>query len=268
MISKNVVVQFGDEEIVPIRAVPFVTGGDMGPRCLAGILSDPNLSLEAFVLGPDGTATLMFPKEWNQFKDRLSLGGKASRDLIDCTTLEVLPSSTFVYRENLWRTYEDLFLHDREALRFDTPGEQQNCMLQWITNIPKGLVDLVFDGFHQLSQTNAGTEISLTSIDFELLATPDQLVAAFGAWGLKASWFKSPAGHTWLLRARKVKGQGQRGHVATPLYCPHEVMNGLVTQIRGRKRLGADKGWKILQDSFPKVFDMYQIGDTRAAVTS
>jgi hypothetical protein len=148
MISKNVVLQFGEDEIVPIRAVPFVTA-DIGPRRLASILSTPGLSLEAFVLAQDGKAILMFPKEWTQFLGRLSPNGKAAPDLVDTATLKVLPSSTFVYRENLWRTYEDLFLPDRETLHLDSPGEQQNCMLQWIANIPIGLVDLVFEGFSE-----------------------------------------------------------------------------------------------------------------------
>ena len=44
----NVILTLNDQEIVPVRAIPFVTGGDMGPRCLASILSDPEQDFWAF----------------------------------------------------------------------------------------------------------------------------------------------------------------------------------------------------------------------------
>jgi len=152
MISQNTVLQWGDTEIVPLRAIPFITGGDLGPRRLATILADETLGLEAFVLAQDGSAREMLPKEWKQFKIRLSHAGKDSPDLIDINTLSVLPSSTFVYRENLWRTYEALFLPDRESLHLATVGEQKNSLLQWMANIPNDneLICVVFKGFESL----------------------------------------------------------------------------------------------------------------------
>jgi hypothetical protein len=103
----------------------------------------------------------------------------------------------------------------------------------------------------------------LESISYHLLATPDQLLEAFSVWGLQKPWFKTPRDHTWLLNARKVMGKGQRSHVSKPLYCPLEVMNGLVTAIRGRQRMSENKGWDILESKFPDVFAKYSIGDPR-----
>lgn len=187
MISKNALLLFGEEQIVPIRAVPFVTGGHMAPRCLASILSDPYLGLRAFVLGPDGTARPMSPKDWNQFKAQLSTSGHDGPDLIDSTTLGVLPSLTFVYWVPLWRTYEELFINDREALTHASPGEQDNCMLRPCANIPKALVKLVFEGFIPPSGSDdadpplPSAEVP-PSPEIELLATRDQLLAAYQVW--------------------------------------------------------------------------------------
>jgi hypothetical protein len=91
-------------------------------------------------------------------------------------------------------------------------------------------------------------------LDEAVLATPEELVKAFGVGRLKEDWFNSPRKHGWLLAARKRVGVG--GNQAKPaLYCPYEVMVGLATKTRPRDkapRMREEKGWQILRRCFPE----------------
>lgn len=100
------------------------------------------------------------------------------------------------------------------------------------------------------------------TLDLRLLATPEQLVEAFGSRGLKLAWFKDLASRAWLKKARKVIGRGQRGHRTKPLFCPFEVMIGLANQSR-KSHLSIDAGWRILEKRFPLVYDAKAIADPR-----
>lgn len=101
-----------------------------------------------------------------------------------------------------------------------------------------------------------------TPPDYARLATPDELVAAFGSYGLKRSWFDDLKGRKWLLEARKVLGQGQRGRRCKPLFCPFEVMTGLIDKSRTSK-LSPKAGWRILEQEFPAVYAAKSVGDPR-----
>ena len=102
----------------------------------------------------------------------------------------------------------------------------------------------------------------IPTLNVSLLATPQELVNAFGSRGLKLSWFKDLASRAWLKSARKVTGRGQRGHLAKPLFCPLEVMNGLVNRSR-KSNLRVDVGWRILEDRFPLVYEANSFADPR-----
>ena len=99
-------------------------------------------------------------------------------------------------------------------------------------------------------------------IRYHLLATRAQLCAAFGVWGLSLGMFKNLTERQWLMDARKVKGQGQRGNIVEPLFCPFQVMRGLATKTK-KPKFSEEKGWDILENRFRAVFDEYQQFDTR-----
>lgn len=101
------------------------------------------------------------------------------------------------------------------------------------------------------------------SLNFGLLATPDQLFDAFGAWGLREEWFADLNSHKWLLNSRKVKGRGQRGQVIEPLFLVFSVMTGLMKNVRKVKRLSDDTAWRVLAHKFPKVYAAFQSHDPR-----
>ena len=105
-----------------------------------------------------------------------------------------------------------------------------------------------------------------TACDFSMLATREQLIEAFGRFtGLDASWFTNLKDTPALLAARKVTGQGGRGHIAEPLFCPFTVMQWLADSKRRKgRKLSAEKAWELLEKYFPKVYDTRSVADPRA----
>jgi hypothetical protein len=110
-------------------------------------------------------------------------------------------------------------------------------------------------------QATADTE-TCEPIDRALLATRNELLAAYEAFGLKQSWFAELKSHLWLLAARKVTGQGQRGSSVEPLFCPYKVMLGLTTASRNAK-LNVDNGWRIFERRFPAAYRNVEAMDPR-----
>lgn len=100
-------------------------------------------------------------------------------------------------------------------------------------------------------------------LDYGMLATREQLLDAFAKWGLDEAWFADLNSHHWLLDARRQKGQGQRGHVIEPLFCPFDVMSGLIRKVRKAKRLNPDVAWRTLEHKFPKVYATFETFDPR-----
>lgn len=111
----------------------------------------------------------------------------------------------------------------------------------------------------------------VADIDFTVLATREQLITAFGAFtGMDGSWFRNIKDTPRLDAARKVIGQGGRSNIAEPWFCPFEVMQWLADPKRrkgrqGRKQLSKDKAWELLERHFLKVYNVYSMGDPRAA---
>ena len=171
MIAIQATLTLRDRKIVPVRAIPFLTGA-MTPRMLVAILANPELPLSAYVFAPNEVPSPMAPKEWKQFLNFLA--EPASPDKIDANTIATLPASTFVDFENLWRTYEEVFNIDREALVTAMPGEQENAMLREYANVPSALAHLIMVGFESLTrvpQIRAPRPIPRTQAqDDELLA--------------------------------------------------------------------------------------------------
>lgn len=104
-------------------------------------------------------------------------------------------------------------------------------------------------------------------IDFAMLATREQLIAAFGPFtGMNADWFNNIRDKPALRAARRITGQGGRGHLAEPYFCPFAVMQWLVDSKRKTGRsLSERKGWELLERHFPMVYASLSIGDPREA---
>lgn len=101
--------------------------------------------------------------------------------------------------------------------------------------------------------------------DITLMATRKQLIDAFGAFtGMDIQWFNTIKDTPALLAARKVTGQGGRGHIAEPLFCPFEVLQWLIDTARRKGRpLGPAKGWELFEGHFPRAYAAFSVGDPR-----
>lgn len=205
MINVNSVLTIHDQEIVPVRAIPFVTGGDMGPRCLASILADPEQNFLAYVLGPKNAITPMLPKHWRQYKAQLSSKGPNAPDLYTRTELVILPASTFVFWEDLWRTHEVNFLPPRELIAGLSDLEQSNCELEPNARIPKELVKLVFDDFEHLALTSQTSDAADTPPPI----TTSDIAHSFAGlgWRTAEEWMKPLADKPkWLATCIVIPG--------------------------------------------------------------
>ena len=111
--------------------------------------------------------------------------------------------------------------------------------------------------------TDAAQPAPEVELDYSLLATPTELLDAFEKWGLRAAWFAELDSHKWLLEAQRKKGQGQRGNVIQPLFCPFAVINGLIGKVRKANRLQPDTAWRTLEHKFPKVHATFESHDPR-----
>lgn len=128
---------------------------------------------------------------------------------------------------------------------------------------------LVQTGYAQLASAlelpRTTHEVPPIRINTSVLATPEELVAAFGTFtGMNTQWFKNLKDKPALKKARKQLGQGQRGHTIQPLFCPYEVMLWLINPKRRTGRaLGEEKGWELLEKHFPSTYVAWSISDPR-----
>ena len=100
--------------------------------------------------------------------------------------------------------------------------------------------------------------------DLAMLATPDELIEAFGRFtGMSKAWFSNITDKPGLEQARRIKGvKGKGGH--KPLFCPLAVMQWLTDEKRkvGRS-ISEEKGWKLLESYFPRVHAAHAAADPR-----
>lgn len=95
-------------------------------------------------------------------------------------------------------------------------------------------------------------------LDYSLLATREELIAAFGAFtGMNMSWFKNITDKPELLAARAVAGTpGRNG--APPLFHPFPAMQWLVDPNRKVGRgINPETAWRMLKQHFPRVHSVY-----------
>lgn len=124
---------------------------------------------------------------------------------------------------------------------------------------------LLMDWFEATAPAQTAAPEKASQQDISLLATREQLIDAFGRFtGMDSEWFTRLKDTPALLDARKVTGQGGRGHIAEPLFCPFEVLQWLIDPARRKgRKLGQDKGWELFEGHFPKAYAANSVGDPR-----
>lgn len=209
----------------------------MGPHSLVRILSDPDQGLRAYVLGPNNTAMAMPPKNWRQYKERLSTSEPNAPDLITHATLEILPANAFVYWDGLRCTHEAYFLPDRGLIPTYSSGDQENFQLQPSINIPDEFIKLIFGEFPDADSPAQAT--SATQGPHPV--TSKEIAHSFEGlkWPSPKKWMK-PLGDKPEWLAACVATPGQQG-VSQTLWNPVLIGAALIrrneanaNQVRGR----------------------------------
>lgn len=286
----DVLITIDGREAIPVRAIPLLTDWQvLSPDAIAKALAGDELWFPQFIALTayqiqDGTCKAIPAKFW----DRLlmpkieALSARIKQEAPDGIgrarwlheSLCVLPASAFVWRDE----FEDCFWR-----KYGPNGEvNRDVELDLSPFIPElEKQKLVMEGFETyqaarlvapagavVDTLEAPSPSSGNSPDFSKLATREQLIAAFGNFtGMNMDWFNNLKDTPALLKAREIPGQGGRGHIAEPLFCPYAVMLWLIDPKRrkGRERqpLGAEKAWQLLEDHFPMVYAAYSVGDPR-----
>lgn len=130
------------------------------------------------------------------------------------------------------------------------------------------VADEVLNAWEAYNKAGAGGQAEAVSSvpDYGLLATRYQLIKAFGNFtGMDDSWFRNVKDFPALDVARIGRGQGGRGHIVEPMFCPYLVMQWLMKKPRKGSRRQAfktnEKPWQLLKGHFPKVYAQHQ-GDS------
>jgi len=132
--------------------------------------------------------------------------------------------------------------------------------------VPEGNAWLKRNGYLQEWKPTAFVAPSVAAgPDYTILVTRQELIDAYKAFtGMNMAWFDNLKDSPKLQNARKVQGKGIKGRSIEPLFCPYEVMKWLIDKKRRKGRpITSDKAWEILEKQFPKVYNIYSLGDTR-----
>jgi hypothetical protein len=108
------------------------------------------------------------------------------------------------------------------------------------------------------SQPQAAPVVEAGATPWHLLATPAELIDAFGRFtGMDKAWFNNVKDTPKLKAALHTAGQGGRNG-REPLYCVLPVMQWLADPKRRKGRpMGEASGWRVLEHKFPKVHEEY-----------
>lgn len=96
--------------------------------------------------------------------------------------------------------------------------------------------------------------------EWHLLATAEQLCAAFGAFtGMNEDWFGKLGDKPVLKAARFQPGEGGRNK-REPLFYVYPVLQWLIDKRRKTgKPMQEATGWRMLKQHFPRVYEAYEL---------
>jgi hypothetical protein len=291
----HVVVHIEGREAVPVRAILLATVGNVTAQGLALELAKPDSErrLTAYRYSQRGIIPVR-SDAWgmqHEVLTSIALGFKrqeqqtedpeqdAHRELAWRKSMESLPAGVFVWLDDLEEWYASTRYFSphsewEELARVvgedDDPEPQFQPKPPVLDLFPIAMADcdeLVLQGFESCAAIPdaAPAQTETTNLDLELMATREQLITAFGPFtGMDASWFASLKDTPALLAARKVTGQGGRGHIKEPLFCPFQVLTWLIDPRRRKGReLSIYKGWELFESYFPRSYAAYSVGDPR-----
>ena len=124
--------------------------------------------------------------------------------------------------------------------------------------VAQGLFEPLPDEEDATAGADDETTTGIESIDYSLLENPTALLEAFSQSGLQPAWFNMLSKHPWLNASKKIPGKPGRGGFPA-LFCPYQVMVGLVNESR-KSKLTEQRGWNILEKKFPYAYARHEIG--------
>jgi hypothetical protein len=296
----NVIIKIEGREAIPVRAIPYVTGWNskrgLSPDMLATKLSthpkdralrSPMRNLLAYkhhlgmtlavrrddwqmvcvqLAGLSGELHAKFPRGEDGARDEQSRAAWQAR------AIELLPSGVFVWLDEF---EEDFLRYFDYQSRGTAPERLDERDLNWNPTLPDKVGEIIMNGFEPQQEnyqaapaqdTATPALVEIEEIDFTMVATRKELIDAFGKFtGMDATWFDNLNTSPKLKAARKFTGQGGRGRIAEPLFCPYEVMQWLADPKRRKgKALSVTTAWRLLKSHFSKVHNQYSIGDPNA----
>lgn len=148
-------------QAVPIRLVPYVTGGDISAYGIAQFLSDANHGIYAYVCtqAANVNPSRMFAKEWNAIVHAIASLPKQLQSGLTLESMTYLPPSTYITLDDLQGVFEDYYLPPREDMTSYTELERENFQLFGSVIVPDALVAVVLEGFERPSaQADASSQ--------------------------------------------------------------------------------------------------------------
>lgn len=288
----NVVIQIQDQgkprEAIPVRALPWLTSYHFCAQEVADALAheiDDFAPIHAYRIDGDVVRTVA-SGEWDDVAVEIERIHQFENSIYEQRAAETkaIPADVFVWVNEWTGIYNESAYGPNNLERLGNIADLKEVRKRTLNldpHVPPALAQLVMDGFIDTAPAQGATGDAQPDAtppnqgaptpsvqapaepDDSLLATPNELVDAYGAWGLRIEWFRELDSHKWLSDARRKKGHGTQVQSMKPLFCPYAVMMGLVLKVRRAKRIKPDTGWRVLEHKFPKVYTAFEANDPR-----
>jgi hypothetical protein len=156
----SAIVIVDDQEALPIRAIPYITGWTLSPDIVTKSLAKTDHwvtrleGLTAYHLLPDGEYAPMLPKEWDGIEaelqvlsDKLKVGESFDQEHYPewrKRSISVLPAGCFVWKEDFAKAFLRSYSPQKLTLMDERPGDRE---LNYSPRVPPELRTLVMEGF-------------------------------------------------------------------------------------------------------------------------
>ncbi|ARO88918.1 hypothetical protein EBAPG3_014715 [Nitrosospira lacus] len=191
----NVILLIDSREVIPVRAIPFITGGLMSPINVAASLANIDLpkklkGITAHHLSSNGVPASMLPKEWDgitaglqALSDKLQLSEKIKDEnnlVWRRDSIPLLPAGVFVWKDEFEQAFTRFYGSDSHIRLEERPGDRE---LNYSPMIPSELHMTVAEGFTMPIKTGVSGKMTLTNHGYlsEKLVRMNQAAEKFWA---------------------------------------------------------------------------------------
>lgn len=296
----SLVVSVAGRDALPVRALPYVTGWLISPDIVASNFARSEKGPSELLENTDSyhlvgeRVVKLLPKEWDRYVVALrALSAELYEQFADHDrgyeawrrgSVAKLPAGAFVWLDEFIADFTEDYSPGRRAIAGEREGDREVNLSPYLE--PE-ILEMALDGW-LYSQAEAplahgveGTQDESPKVttascntsavtaraasphqrDYNRLATPAQLVAAFGGLtGMKREWFADlRKGHP-LREARKADGKPGRGSFE-PLFDIIEVAQWLADKkprFRSYRHAGKKSVWNIVRQHFPKAYALVE----------